>query len=103
MFRDFVKVCRTLELFGRELVAVDGTRIKVVNSRDRNFTAGKLQRELEASQERLERYLQQMDDMDAADTGTGAVTERDLAQKIAALRQRRVRLNEHRRALQESG
>ena len=67
VFRDFVKVCRSLELFGRELIAVDGTRIKAVNSRDRNFTGAKLRRDLAASQERLERYLQQMDEMDAAD------------------------------------
>ena len=103
VFRDFVKVCRSLDLFGRELLAVDGTRIKAVNSRDRNFTEGKLQRELEASQERLERYLQQMDDMDEADAGPGAVPARDLAQKIAALRERRAHLEAHRKALQESG
>ena len=59
-FRDFVKVCRSLELFGRELIAVDGTRIKAINSRDRNFTGAKRRRDLAASQERLERYLQQM-------------------------------------------
>ena len=46
VFRDFVKVCRSLELFGRELIAVDGTRIKAVNSRDRNFTEVKLRRDL---------------------------------------------------------
>ena len=40
VFRDFVKGCRSLERFGRELIAVDGTRIKAVNSRDRNFTGG---------------------------------------------------------------
>ena len=39
VFREFVRLCRELELFGRELVAVDGTRIKAVNSRERNFTA----------------------------------------------------------------
>ena len=38
VFREFVRLCRELELFGRELVAVDGTRIKAVNSRERNFT-----------------------------------------------------------------
>ena len=63
VFRDFVKVCRSLERFGRELIAGDGTRIKAVNSRDRNFTGAKLRRDLAASQERLERYLQQMDEM----------------------------------------
>ena len=49
VFRDFVKVCRSLELFGRELIAVDGTRIKAVNNRDRNFTEAKLRRDLAAS------------------------------------------------------
>ena len=106
VFRDFVKVCRSLELFGRELIAVDGTRIKAANSRDRNFTGAKLRRDLAASQERLERYLQQMDEMDAADLADASPSKgrgRDLAQKITALRERQARLETHRKALQESG
>ena len=39
VFREFVLLCRQLDLFGRELLAVDGTRIKAVNNKDRNFTA----------------------------------------------------------------
>jgi hypothetical protein len=42
VFREFVALCRELDLFGRELIAVDGTRIKAVNSRERNFTKAKL-------------------------------------------------------------
>lgn len=106
VFRDFVKVCRSLELFGRELIAVDGTRIKAVNSRDRNFTEAKLRRELAANQERLERYLQQMDEMDASDAADESPSKgrvRDLAQKIAVLRERRTRLETHRKELQDSG
>lgn len=38
VFREFVILCRQLDLFGRELLAVDGTRIKAVNNKDRNFT-----------------------------------------------------------------
>ena len=38
VFRQFVLLCRGLNLFGRELLAVDGTRIKAVNNKDRNFT-----------------------------------------------------------------
>ena len=101
-----MKVCRSLERFGRELIAVDGTRIKAVNSRDRNFTGAKLRRDLAASQERLERSLQQMDEMDAAEVADASPSQgqvRDLAQKIAALRERQARLETHRTALQESG
>jgi Transposase domain (DUF772) len=38
VFRQFTLRCRNLNLFGRELLAVDGTRIKAVNNKDRNFT-----------------------------------------------------------------
>jgi transposase len=44
VFREFVILCRRLDLFGRELLAVDGTRIKAVNNKDRNFTTGSLQK-----------------------------------------------------------
>ena len=42
VFRQFVLLCRRLDLFGRELLAVDGTRIKAVNNKDRNFTRNSL-------------------------------------------------------------
>jgi len=40
--RRFVELCRDLKLFGQSLVAIDGSKFKAVNSRDRNFTAGKI-------------------------------------------------------------
>jgi len=42
VFREFVVLCRSLDLFGRDLIAVDGTRLKAVNSGQCNFTKGKL-------------------------------------------------------------
>ena len=42
VFRQFVLLCRRLDLYGRELIAVDGTRIKAVNNKDRNFTRSSL-------------------------------------------------------------
>ena len=67
VFRAFVALCRDLDLFGRELIAVDGTRIKAVNSRERNFTKAKLDKALAESDERLARYLQQLDAADLDD------------------------------------
>jgi transposase len=49
VFREFVVLCRRLDLFGRELLAVDGTRIKAVNNKDRNFTTGSLQKFIAAA------------------------------------------------------
>lgn len=65
MFRDFVRYFRELDLYGRELLVGDGTRIKAVNNVNRNFTQAKLER-VEECEERLERYLRQMDEADNA-------------------------------------
>ncbi|QXI65946.1 hypothetical protein CP157_03738 (plasmid) [Paracoccus marcusii] len=104
VFREFVVLCRELDLFGRELIAVDGTRIKAVNSRERNFTKAKLAKAMAESDERLARYLKQLDeaDKDGEDAPERGSAER-LQEKIAALRERRERLDDHGKALAESG
>ena len=104
VFREFVRLCRELDLFGRELIAVDGTRIKAVNSRNRNFTQAKLKREMEASDERLTRYLKALDAADGDDDGgPGGGSIAQLQEKIAAIRERRAKLAAHGEALAESG
>ena len=103
VFRAFVRVCRELDLFGRELIAVDGTRIKAVNSRDRSFTRAAIQRDLKRIDERLEHYLQQMNEADANDVGEGTRSVDRLQEKIASMRNRRAVLEGHRTALDESG
>src|SRR6476620_185568 len=65
VFREFVLLCRKLDLFGRELVAVDGTRLKAVNSTDRNFTREKLKRLIHWADERLADYLSRLDRADS--------------------------------------
>lgn len=104
VFRDFVVLCRELDLFGRELIAVDGTRIKAVNNRERNFTKAKLARAMAESDERLARYLKQLDDADKDDKDSpeSGTVER-LQEKIAAIQERRERLEGHGKALAESG
>ncbi len=102
VFRDFVRLCRELDLYGRELVAVDGTRIKAVNNPDRNFTRPRLEQQLKQADERLERYLKQMDAADTADAG-GSRAVTDLQRKIEAVRRRRATLNARREQLARSG
>ena len=53
VFRQFVLLCRKLDLFGGELLAVDGTRLKAVNSTERNFTHAKLTKQIESIDQKL--------------------------------------------------
>jgi len=91
VFRQFTLLCKRLDLFGRELLAVDGTRIKAVNNKDRNFTCNSLEKFIRAADERLEEYLQRLDEGDAAESGTGGARTKNLAEKIEALRNKRGR------------
>jgi hypothetical protein len=62
VFRQFVLLCRRLDLYGRELLAVDGTRIKAVNNKDRNFTRSSLREFIRRADERFEDHLKRLDE-----------------------------------------
>ena len=85
VFRQFVLLCRKLDLFGRELLAVDGTRLKAVNSTDRNFTREKLVKMIRSADERLADYLSRLDRTDAEEDGASGRPAKNLTEKIAAL------------------
>jgi transposase len=103
IFRQFVLLCRQLDLFGRELLAVDGTRIKAVNNKDRNFTRASLTKFIELADAKLDDYLQRLDQSDAAETKTGGSRVRNLAEKIAAIRERRTRCKDMLAQLDRTG
>ena len=103
IFRQFVLLCRQLELFGRELIAVDGTRIKAVNNKDRNFTRASLTQFIELADARLDDYLQRLDQSDAAEAKTTGWRVNNLAEKIAAIRERRTRCKAMLEQLERSG
>jgi transposase len=92
VFRQFVLLCRRLDLYGRELLAVDGTRIKAVNNKDRNFTRSSLHAFIRAADERLDDYLARLDASDAEDgVSAGGARTKNLAEKVEALRKKRGR------------
>ena len=62
--RQFVVLCQQLNLFAEALVAIDGSKFKAVNNRDRNFTSAKLQRRMEEIESSISRYLTALDTAD---------------------------------------
>src|SRR5436305_6411364 len=90
VFRQFVLLCRRLDLFGRELLAVDGTRSKAVNNDNRNVTINALKKFIERADKRLDDYLHRLDEGDAMETGTHGSRTPDLAKKIETIREKSV-------------
>jgi transposase len=85
--RQFIVLCRDLNLFSEALVAIDGSKFKAVNNRDKNFTAGKMQRRMAAINESIERYLTSMDTADRAEPEVAVLKKGRLQDKIDALKQ----------------
>jgi transposase len=85
--RRFVALCRQLKLLTQGVVAVDGSKFKAVNNRDRNFTPRKLQARMQQIDESIERYLSALDTADRTEpSGFEAKTAR-LQDKLVKLRQ----------------
>jgi transposase len=85
--REFVVLCRRLELFSEASVAIDGSKFKAVNTRDRNFTQAKMQRRLAQIDESIARYLSQLDSADRQGEAVPEAKITRLNEKIATLRE----------------
>ena len=90
--REFVMLCKKLNLFADAFVAIDGSKFKAVNNRDRNFTKAKMKRRLQQIDESIERYLGQMASADRQEQGVANDKTRRLEDKVAALKKEMVRL-----------
>ena len=90
--RQFIVLCRQLNLFTQMLVAIDGSKFKAVNNRDKNFTSAKMKRRMAAIDESIERYLSSMDTADRAEPEVAALKKGRLQDKIEALKQQMERL-----------
>jgi transposase len=93
LLREFTALCQGLELFGGELLAVDGIKLKASNHPGRNTSQRKLRRQLEALEQQIEGYLRTLDEADAAEADAASPTPKALPtvtvlrEKLAGLRQ----------------
>src|SRR5665811_509831 len=89
----FVALCRTLGLLTQASVAIDGSKFKAVNSRDRNFTRAKMERRMAQIEESVARYLQQLDSADRQEPSEALKTKTSrLKEKIEKLKEQMRRL-----------
>jgi len=89
----FIALCRMMGLFTNASVAIDGSKFKAVNNRDKNFTHAKMKRRLEQIEESIGRYLHQMDSADRQEPSpAGAIKTTRLKDKIVKLKEEMQRL-----------
>ena len=89
----FVELCRKIGLLTKASVAIDGSKFKAVNNRDRNFTSAKVERRRKQLEESVARYLGQLDTADRQEPSEA------LAAKTAHLKEKLVKLDEEMKKL----
>lgn len=87
--REFSVLCKKLDLFGRELIGIDGSKFKAVNSKGRNFNEKKLDGLLKQIDEKIDAYLKELDQQDKVESQLSNPTTEELKEKIAQLQSRK--------------
>jgi len=98
--REFVMICRKLNLFSEAFVAIDGSKFKAVNCSDRNYTRAKLKRRFEQIDKSINQYLTQIVSADRLETSIAKNKTERLESKIKKLKKEVERLNKIEEQLQ---
>ena len=103
VFRDFTKLCDEWELFGKELIAIDGSKFRACNSKKNNYNLKKLERHLKYLNEKIESYLQELDHHDRAEASLKKPDAKAIKERIQQLRDRKEKYESYQRKLKQSG
>jgi transposase len=98
----FVELCRRLKLFTHAVVAIDGSKFKAVNNRDKNYTVAKVTGRMEQVNASIARYLRALDRADREESDVAEAKSVRLKEKIAGLRRQMQSLKEMEQTVQDA-
>jgi transposase len=100
--REFIALCKTLDLFGCELIAIDGSKFSAVNHNNKCYTHNKLKHMLKAIDEKIDEYLSILEDEDHKEADVKEVSADELQAKIDSLEQRKIELQQIQQEITDS-
>jgi len=103
VFKQFVFFCKELDLYGREVVAIDGSKFRAVNSKKRNFNEDKLIKKLKDIEEKIEAYLIELEENDKEESSISQLDAKEAKEKLMQLEKRKSEYQEHLKKLEETG
>lgn len=87
--RDFTLLCKKMDLFGCELIAIDSSRISASNNNARCFTKNKIKKLIETIDKKIDDYLKKLDHGDHEEESISDVSAKELTEKIEQLKKRK--------------
>jgi transposase len=103
VFKSFVGLCRSWDLLGRELVGVDGTKVRANNSKKNNFNEKKINKHLKQIDEKIEAYFKMLEQNDAKEANIPEITEEEIRARIEELMKRKETYEEYREEIKVKG
>lgn len=103
IFKDFVQLCKQWDLFGKETVAIDGTKFKASNSKKNNYNKKKIERHKKYLDEKIERYFEELDECDELENEDRQPSAEEVKKRIEELKKRKTRFEELEKELEASG
>jgi transposase len=101
--REFTRFCLHSGLFGGELIAVDGSKFRASNARDRNYSRNKVKNNLMETDRKIQHYLEQLDKNDRNEAGVRDKSAKELKAIIAHLKKRKKELGVLDRRMDKTG
>jgi transposase len=98
----FIAMCRELKLFSQAIIAIDGSKFKAVNSRDCNFTAGKIDKRQQQVEQSIQRYLDALETADRTQPAEMEAKTDRLQDKIERLREQMRQLDRTKERLKDA-
>jgi len=103
VFRDFTKLCDEWDLFGKELVAIDGSKFCACNSKKNNYSVKKLERHIKYINEKIDKYMQELDEGDAAEACDRKPEAGEIKKRLQELKSRKEKYEGYKKQLEENG
>lgn len=94
VFRAFVRLCNKAGLLSHESVVIDGSKFRAVNADNKSYVSSNAKKVLLDVEEKISRYMKELDEADAAESRPGALTKEDIAGVLDYLERRKARLTE---------
>lgn len=101
--KEFTFLCKKLDLFGGELIAIDSSKFRAANSKKRNFNEAKIKKALKEIEEKVDHYFQELENNDKEEAQIADVSAGEIREKIKILKDRKEKYQELLKELKESG
>lgn len=103
VFREFTRLCDSWGLLGKKLVAIDGSKYRAVNSKRNNFSKKKLDRHIKYIDEKIEKFLNELDEGDEVEAEDRVPDVEEIRKRIRELEERKVKYESYKQQLEDSG